>query len=468
MDENRTEKVIGIARKHPVTLGVGLLTLISFFIFPPSTIEIFETLGGAAAIAAYPFKLILGSFFHVNPIHLLTNLGIWGLAGFYLEPKIGSKPLLITALLATIFGGLLETLLINDKFVGLSAACYGLLGRIIWIKIVEDKGRSGFVQGAAFVLIFAAIDTTLNMIASPNNIAYAAHIGGLMAGFFSSLGIGKGGAADQPHRILRPMIESDVKPILDIIYNHDDDDGEEAEAAFERSLSDKYVMEFEGRVMGMTGFRADDHSPQTAWLSFTYIHNYFRQKGNAYWMMLELRNILEAQGIKRLFIATSDYEDEDTGEDIYLPARNFYEHKLNAERELRVDDYYAPGESKYIYSLPVSSVDDVTPAELPENHKARFVGLDEADESDTSYVTLWEEMAPGEDEPKSKLPTKSFEEMIDEVRSYGGKAMFVTLPNYISINHAAELEASGFKKLGTLNDYFAPGMDEVYWGLYFD
>jgi len=132
-----------------------------------------------------------------------------------------------------------------------------------------------------------------------------------------------------------------VKPILEIIYDHDEDDGEEAEEAFSRSLSDKYVMEFEGRVMGMTGFRADDHSPQTAWLSFTYIHDYFRKKGNAYWMMLELRNVLDAQGIKRLFIATSDYEDEETGEDIYLPARNFYEHKINAERELRVDDYYA-------------------------------------------------------------------------------------------------------------------------------
>lgn len=289
-----------------------------------------------------------------------------------------------------------------------------------------------------------------------------------MAGLLSSLGFGKGGVPEQPHRILRPMMESDIKPILEIIYAHDEDDGEEAEEVFSRSLANKYVMEYEGRVMGMTGFRADDYSPETAWLSFTYIHDYFRRKGNAYWMMLELRKLLEGNGIRRLFIATSDYEDEDTGDDIYLPARNFYEYKLNAERELRVDDYYAPGESKYIYSLPVTSSDDAAPAKQPENHKARFVGLDEADESDTSYVALWEEIEPGDEEPKSKLPTKSFGEMIEEIQSYNGKALFVTLPDYISVVHAAELEAHGFRKLGTLSDYFGPGIDEVYWGFYFE
>ncbi len=453
------------ARNYPVTLGITLLTLAGFAFFSPSTIE---PLSGESGITLYPIKLILGSFLHVNAVHLLTNLGIWGLAGYYLEPKTGSKRFLITVMLATLIGGGLETLLFNYKFVGLSAACYGLLGLIMWIQIAEGKGAPGIFRGFAFILLFAVADTALNTIASPNDIAYAAHIGGLMAGFLSSLGIGKGGASGQPHRVFRAMAESDVKPILEIIYEHDEDDGQEAEDAFSRSLSDKYVMEFEGRVMGMTGFRADDHSPETAWLSFTYIHDYFRKKGNAYWMMLELRNTLEAQGIKRLFIATSDYEDEDTGEDIYLPARNFYEHKLNAERELRVDDYYAPGESKYIYSLAVSSDIDESPAPLPENHTARFLGLEEADESDTSYVTLWEEMTPDDNESKSKRPTKSFDEMIEEVKSYSGKALFVTLPNYISMHHAVELEASGFKKLGTLNDYFSPGIDEVYWGLYFD
>jgi len=287
-----------------------------------------------------------------------------------------------------------------------------------------------------------------------------------MSGILSSLGFGKGAKPSEPNRIFRPMTDADVGPILDIIYAHDEDDGEDAEATFAETLADKYVMQFEGRLMGMTGFRPDPDSPNTAWLSFTYIHEAFRRKNSAYWMMLELREVLEADGIERLFIATSDYIDEETGEDIYLAARTFYEKKLNASFELKVDDFYAPGESKYIYSLPVS---DRALAETPPStdKKARFVGLDPASESDTSYVAQWEEVSLDESDIELALPTKSLSELKDEVKSYGGKAFFITLPDNISVHHSADLKASGFKELGQLSDYFSKGVNEVYWGLYF-
>ena len=455
-------------RARPITMIVGLLSIAGFILFRPSSIAIFETLPPAILYLLYPVKLILGSLLHVHLQHLLMNLAIWLIAGAYLEPKIGSGPFLAIALIATLVGGLLETVLIDPQFVGLSAACYGLIGLLIWNRFANGKGLKGAFQGAIIVMVVGAADTAFNIIASPDNIAYAAHIGGLMAGFLSSFGFKKSGGSGGPNRIFRPMLESDIKPVLDIIFDHDEDDGEDAERAFAETLADKYVMEFEGRVMGMTGFRTDYDSPNTAWLSFTYIHEYFRKGGNAYWMMLELRNVLNSQGVQRLFIATSDYIDGETGEDIYLAARNFYEHKLNAEPQLKVDDYYAPGESKYIYSLPVSPIFNENPPsqDTSKNHTARFVGLDQASESDTSYVTLWEEMTPQDTEPKSKLPTKSFAEMIEEVQSYGGKALFVTLPEGISANHGVELKTAGFKELGILEDYFAPGVGEVYWGLY--
>ena len=184
-------------------------------------------------------------------------------------------------------------------------------------------------------------------------------------------------------------------------------------------------------------------------------------------MMLELRNVLEAEGIERLFIATSDYIDEETGDDIYHPARSFYENKLNAEREIRIESFYAPGESKYIYSLPVTER-SASEIDMPSHVKARFVGLDEASESDTSYVALWEEDPANENFPPSKLVTRTLQDMIDEVESYKGKALFVTLPDYISAHHEAELAAAGFEDLGTLRDYFSKDVGEVHWGLYFD
>lgn len=449
----------------PVTLSVTVLTILGFVFFAPSSIAGFEHITRPLVYVLYPFKLLFASFLHVHFLHLLTNLAIWLIAGIYIESDIGSRKFLTIAVLATLLGGILETLLAGSKFVGLSGACYGLIGIIIWEKFSKDKGVKGGILGFAILLIFAGLDSAFNSVASPNHIAYAAHIGGLMAGFFSSLGLNKGGG-NEPHRVFRPMVDADIQAILEIIYEHDEDDGDEAKASFQKSLVDKYVMEFEGRLMGMTGFRVDPDASKVAWLSFTYIHSFFRQRGNAYWMMLELRHVLEADGIERLFIATSDYIDEDTGDDIYHPARNFYENKLNAEREIRIESFYAPGESKYIYSLPVTDR-SFAEQDPPTHVKARFVGLDEASESDTSYVTLWEEDPANEDFPPSKLATRSLEDLIDEVKSYNGKVLFVTLPDYISAHHATELSAAGFENIGTLRDYFSKGVGEVHWGLYF-
>jgi len=467
--------VLNALKNYPITIVISVLVTIAFILFQPSDVETLQL------PVLYPVKLIAASFLHVNAVHYLSNLVLWCVLGYYLEPKISRRQFITIVILAILMGGALETVLFGPNFVGLSGACYGLLGAVIWQRFSQGRGTKGFRKGVFILFVMSVLDPVFNLIASPGQIAYAAHTGGLMAGFLSSLGFGKGqgqGQGSEPHRIIRPMTEADIKPVLEIIYDHDEDDGEEAEAAFEETLADKYVMEFEGRMMGMTGFRPDPDTANTAWLSFTYIHEFFQRRGNAHWMMLALRDILEESGIERLFIATSDYIDEDTGEDIYLPARNFYENKLNARYELKIDDFYAPGESKYIYSLPVTDRSEQSEP-VNVNTKARFVGLGEASESDTSYVTLWEEdMGQGDmgedtnddtrENTQSHLPTKSLYELIDEVKSYGGKALFVTLPDYISNHHTKELREAGFKDIGTLQDYFAKDIGEVHWGLYFD
>jgi len=285
-----------------------------------------------------------------------------------------------------------------------------------------------------------------------------------MAGIFSRLGLG---ADSGPNRVFRPMTEADVPAVLEIIYDHDEDDGEEAELVFRDSLADKYVMEFEGRMMGMTGYRVDTHTRNTAWLSFTYVHSFFRSNGNGYWMMLELRNVLEAEGIERLFIATSDYKDEDTGEDIYLPARNFYEKKLQARRDLWVEDFYAPGEWRYVYSLPVSERSEAQ-SPIPEEASARFIGVEEVEESEQSYIAEWEMLPLEEGEKASRFETKTLAQLIEEVDSYNGKTLFVTLPDIVSAKHEAELKVAGFKDIGSLGDYYSAGVDEVWWSRRFD
>ena len=446
-------------RACPVTITVTVLCVIGFAVFTPADISWLIGDSSEGELIRLPIKLIAGAFLHVSSGHLLMNLAIWGLVGYYLEPKFGSLRLAGTAAVAALAGGVPETLLVDGQFVGLSAACYGLVGMLIWDSFARGKGAGGVIIGAAFALTAGIVDSAFSYLASAQQIAYAAHIGGLMAGFFSSLGLGQ---SKGPNRVFRPMTDADVPAVLEIIYDHDEDDGEEAEAAFKETLADKYVMEYEGRMMGMTGFRPDPDSGQTAWLSFTYIHNFFRKNGNAYWMMLELRNVLESEGIERLFIATSDYKDEETGEDIYLPARNFYEHKLGARRELWIEDFYGEGEARYVYSLPVSDRSEAT-ATPPEGSRARFVGVEEAAESEDAYIAEWEEMGSAYAKPQTRFDEKSLGELIDEVKSYDGNTLYVTLPDYISANHKSDLLDAGFKEIGQLSDYFSAGVAEVWW-----
>ena len=448
-------------KKNPVTLTFAALTIFGFLFFTPSDIAVFNDLAVPYLYLLLPVKLVLGALLHLNLFHLVTNLVIWIAAGLHLETDIGSKSLLGITLAAIIIGGVLETLLVNANFIGLSSACYGLIGLIIWNRIGVSQGLA---IGLIAIVLIGGLDFIFNWGANNREIAYGAHFGGLMAGFFSGFGLGQKNT-NSAKAVFRPMQDYDIESVLDIIYAHDEDDGEEAAAAFKKTLEHKFVLALGRQVIGMTGFRPDPDAPRTAWLSFTYIHEDFRQNGHAYWMMLQLRDVLQAHDIERLFIATSDYIDEDSGEDIYLAARNFYEYKLNAEREILIENFYGPGEARYIYSLPVTE-QVASPSPRPDNVKARFVGLNQAAESDTSYVAEWEELIDGEANAESKLETKSLQDLIDEVSSYNGKALFVTLPDYISDQHVQELRGAGFREIGTLRDYFAKGVGETYWGLY--
>jgi len=59
-------------------------------------------------------------------------------------------------------------------------------------------------------------------------------------------------------------------------------------------------------------------------------------------------------------------------------------------------------------------------------------------------------------------------QLIEEVDSYNGKTLFVTLPDIVSAKHEAELKVAGFKDIGSLGDYYSAGVDEVWWSRRFD
>ena len=280
-----------------------------------------------------------------------------------------------------------------------------------------------------------------------------------MAGLFSALGLGK--RRSESGLEFRPMGPGDVDEVLDIIHAFDEDDAAEAQASFERDMSCKYIVEAGGAIIGMSGYTVAEGASGVAWLSWTYVREDSRRRGAAFYMMMELRRVLEKKGFRKVFIATSDYKDEDTGEDIYAPARRFYERKLNARRELMIRDYYDVGESKYIYSLPVIDV-PMEGAPADRSFHAEFSDIGLADESETGFVLLW-------DETQDASPQKAnLAKLIDRAKAKNAHAIFASLPPALSDNARTDLSVAGFSQIGKLHDYYAAGADDVYWALWFE
>ena len=335
-----------------VTFVIAALCAFFFVFASPSSLAVFEY-PDAPLIEALllPVRFIYASFLHTDMLHLGLNLLVWILLGIEVEPQTGSRRFLGLYVLAVLMGGAVEGLFFGLAFAGLSAACFALLSWIIWTSLARGKDMKSAAIAIAIIAGVLVTETFIAEIVRPGSTAYGAHVGGSVAGLFASLGLG--GQRTRDGMTFRPMKHIDVGAVLDIIFEFDEDDGEEAEDSFARGLEHKYVIEIEGRVAAMSGFTPEDQAQGVAWLSWTYVHPDYQRHGVAFYMMTELREVLEKGGYRKVFIATSDYKDEDTGEDVYGPARKFYERKLNARREIVVKDYYDVGESKYVYSLPV-------------------------------------------------------------------------------------------------------------------
>ena len=256
----------------------------------------------------------------------------------------------------------------------------------------------------------------------------------------------------------RKMKPADAPAALDIVGEHDEDDAAEAAFAMTGDLSGLFVAEVDGRVGGFTGYSRIMDAATSAWLSWTYVRSDLRRQGVGGFMMDMLKDELSKTKVERLFIATSDYEDD--GVDIYADARRFYE-RHGAIRELVVDDFYDRGESKYIYRMPLHSEAAFLASEGAESDVA-FEGVEILPETQTAFGLYWEETdGPLQDEDCA------LEHLVDEARGEGAHAVFASIPSAISGSAGLRLEKSGFRRLGEVSDFYGAGAHDAYWARYF-
>ncbi|MEL6111393.1 MAG: GNAT family N-acetyltransferase [Pseudomonadota bacterium] len=269
-------------------------------------------------------------------------------------------------------------------------------------------------------------------------------------GFFSF------GTSEQTGFRLQPMQRRHVDAALEIIFDHDEDDGEAAAETFQGDLSAFHVVEIDRTLAGLTGYARIMEAPTSAWLSWTYVAEPFQQQGIGTFLVTSLSQILKRKKVERLFIATSDYTED--GIDQYAAARRFYE-RLGARCDLKIDDFYQPGEAKYIYRLSLGGEgfgDGVTSMDQP----VRFVDIEPIDETDLAFALIWEPTAGDDEEPDRGLAP-----LIEAARQEGGHALFASMPYGFSSAASGALQSAGLRQLGSVLDYYGVGQNDLYWGM---
>lgn len=133
------------------------------------------------------YRLITYGFLHAGVVHLFCNMYSLYVIGPQVESKFGKSRFIVIYLLSMIAGGLASVIFNADTIsVGASGAIFGLLGAFLYFGLrfriyFKDSLKSSIIPVIVLNLCIGF------MIPGIDNFC---HIGGLIAGFLSSMAVG--------------------------------------------------------------------------------------------------------------------------------------------------------------------------------------------------------------------------------------------------------------------------------------
>ena len=150
------------------------------FLFPPGTVDQALFLGQSYAM------LITHTFVHAGTLHVLMNTVIFIALGKTLAVHFGLRLTLLTMLVGAISSGVMFGLLESTSapMVGASGVVFSLIG--LWLQAsraeLKRLGRPG--RSATSVMISLFVIHVLLHVFMGGQIAWQAHFGGFIAGYF--------------------------------------------------------------------------------------------------------------------------------------------------------------------------------------------------------------------------------------------------------------------------------------------
>ncbi|MEW6529290.1 MAG: hypothetical protein AB1473_00515 [Thermodesulfobacteriota bacterium] len=255
---------------------------------------------------------------------------------------------------------------------------------------------------------------------------------------------------------LRPLTEADVSAVLEIIRQTDEEDFESAREAYQEGLLDgQYVLTEDGKTKGVTGFEYIDGTDNSYWLTRSCLDTQLRSQGFEAPMILELLNILNESGARKVFVNTVDSVDCKRSAK-YTGERECYQ-SLAFILELNYNDYFQPGESRLTYGRRVGSLYASRPTFEPDTRGVELLGIAEIDQTQGGYFGEWDYTDGG-----TIFTVEDLSNMIGKASSAGARYLFVGFPsNLPQVDEV--LQEAGFRECGRLIDFYEDGIDEVHY-----
>ena len=147
------------------------------FLFPPGAVDHPLFLGQPYAM------LITHAFLHAGTIHVLMNTVVFIALGKTLAVYFGLRLTLLTMLISAIVSAVMFGLLEKTPapMVGASGVVFGLIG--FWLQASRaELGRSG--RSLASIIMSLIVIHLLLHVFMGGQIAWQAHLGGFVAGYF--------------------------------------------------------------------------------------------------------------------------------------------------------------------------------------------------------------------------------------------------------------------------------------------
>ena len=162
-----------------INVAVFLLSLV-YNILPMFAVNRYSILNGEY------YRLITGIFLHAGVLHLACNCYSLYVIGMQLESFLGKLRFAAIYLLSGLAGSLLSIFFSNSYSVGASGAIFGLLGSLLYFGYHYRVYLDSVVKSQIIPLILLNLGIGF-MIPGIDN---SAHIGGLIGGLFSTMGVG--------------------------------------------------------------------------------------------------------------------------------------------------------------------------------------------------------------------------------------------------------------------------------------